>query len=68
MRYLCNNLTELHNIQCDSAENVSKVIGCYKFQFQNSKMRGSRHLENRQNALSHDDAERVSQAYQHPPS
>jgi len=39
------------------------VIGYYKIQFQNSKTTDSRHLENRQIAVSHDDAERVSEAH-----
>ena len=61
--YLCNSTTNLHKIWHGNAERISEVIGCQKFQFQNSKMTSSQHLENRQIAIPQGDIEYVSQVY-----
>jgi len=47
----------------DNAKRVPDVIGCQKFQFQNYSMKDSRRLENREIAISSDDAERIPQVY-----
>jgi len=63
MRYLCNNLTDLHKIQRDNAERAFEVIGCKKINFKIPRYNDRPNLENRQIAILHDDTERVSQAY-----